>query len=29
MFVVGVDNPKDGTLHIVRLMLRILATHLT
>ena len=29
MFVVGVANPKDGTLHLVTLMLRILVTHKT
>ena len=29
MFVAGVANPKDRTLHFVTLMLRILITHLT
>ena len=29
MFVAGVANPKDGTLHLVTLMSRILVTHLT
>ena len=27
--LVGVVNPKDGTLHLVTLMLRILVIHLT
>ena len=29
MFVVGVTNPKDGTLHLVTLISRILVIHLT
>ena len=29
MFVVGVANPKDETLHLVTLMSMILVTHLT
>ena len=29
MFVVGVANPKDGTLQLVTLMLKILVIHLT
>ena len=29
MFLVGVANPKDGTLHLVTLISNILVTHLT